>query len=154
MGNIKEIIRKVACGICEALSRQEEVASLEPAGSIGINQMSSIILDKLDEMGDDKVELYLADNICKVYKKEDVVKFLGLSEIDKIPYVAETHDCDDFAAELYGEGIPLVWTNAHALNWFIEYDKNILWFVEPQTDTIARNLENWQGWEVRFFLSR
>jgi len=62
-------------------------------------------------------------------------------------------DCDDFAAEVYGKGLPLIWTNKHALNWFIDENAS-LWFVEPQTDKMARNLDNWQGWDVRFFLAR
>jgi len=55
---------------------------------------------------------------------------------------------------LFGKGIPLLWTNKHALNWFLEYETNILWFVEPQSDKIAKDLENWQGWDVRMFVSR
>ncbi len=126
------------------------IPQLIPSGTIDINLMSSVLLDKLEEMGDDKAELYLADNACKVYRKDDAVKFLGLDEIDKITYVTEIHDCDDFAAELYGKGIPLIWTNTHAFNWFID-DTNTLWFIEPQTDTISNNIQNW---DVRFFLSR
>ena len=115
--------------------------------------MSSILLDKLEEMGDDKAELYLADKNCKVFKKEDVVKFLDLDETDKIVYVAEEQDCDDFASALYAEGLGLVWTTKHALCFFVD-ETNILWFVEPQSDKIARDLEDWQGWDCRMFLSR
>ena len=127
--------------------------TLQPAGTISIDEMSSILLDKLEEMGDDKAELYLADVNCKVYKKEDVVKFLNLGETDKIVYIPEEQDCDDFAAELYGKGVPLLWTTKHALNFFVDTE-NTLWFIEPQTDQIARDLEDWQGWDCRFFISR
>lgn len=126
---------------------------LKSAGTIGINLMSSILLDKLDEMGDDKAELYLADNQCRTFNKEDVKVFLGLDETDSIPFVDEQMDCDDFAAEQFGKGLPLVWTTIHSLNWFID-EKETLWFVEPQTDKISQTLEDWQGWDVRFFLSR
>ena len=126
---------------------------LVPAGTIDINLMSSILLDKLEEMGDDKAELYLADNDCKIFLKDSVIDFLVLDETSEIIYVPETMDCDDFAAELYGKGLPLLWTNLHALNWFIDLT-NTLWFVESQTNKISRNLEGWQGWDVRMFLNR
>ena len=122
-------------------------------GVIGINEMSSIILDKLDEMRDDKAELYLADKLCKVHKKADVVRFLGLDETDKIVYSEDDFDCDDYAAVLYGKGLGLLWTSVHALCWFID-ENNVLWFLEPQTDVISQVLDDWQGWDCRFFLSR
>lgn len=145
---MKELIRRIACGVCEVLSE-----TLQPAGTIGINEMSSILLDKLEEMGDDHAELYLPDSKCKIYKKDDVIKFLHLDETNKITYVKETMDCDDFAAELYGKGMSLIWSNVHALNFFISEDKE-LWFVEPQNDKVSKALENWQGFEIRFFLGR
>ena len=139
--------------MCWWFKKPKQKEQLKPAGTIEVHLMSSILLDKLEEMKDNKAELYLADNLCKVYKKDDVVKFLALDETDEITYVAEEHDCDDFAAELYGKGVSLLWTNVHALNWFID-EQNTLWFVEPQSDKIAKDLENWQEWDVRFFLSR
>ena len=139
---------------------KKEKPKPEPSGTIDINTISSILLDKLEEMGDDRAELYLADMNCKVYKKDDVVQFLALDETDKIPYEPDSpeikklgDDCDGFAAILFGKFAGLVWTNLHALNWFID-ENNTLWFIEPQTDKLAKNLENWQGWNVRFFLSR
>ena len=158
---IRDIIRQLACSICHFLGgKDESTPKLKPAGTIDIHRMSSILLDKLEEMEDTRAELYLADVACKVYKKEDVVRFLGLDETDKIPYEPDSpeikelgDDCDGFAAILYGKGIPLLWSNVHALNFFISEDEK-LYFVEPQTDKISQTLENWQGWDCRFFLSR
>uniref|UniRef100_A0A6H2A1Y7 Agglutinin C-terminal domain-containing protein n=1 Tax=viral metagenome TaxID=1070528 RepID=A0A6H2A1Y7_9ZZZZ len=151
---IRDIIRQLACSICHFLGgKDESTPKLKPAGTIDIHRMSSILLDKLEEMGDTHAELYLADVACKVYKKDDMVKWLSLDETDEITYIAEKMDCDDFAAELYGKGIPLLWSNVHALNFFISEDEK-LYFVEPQTDKISQTLENWQGWDCRFFLSR
>ena len=132
---------------------KSEIPELQSCATISINEMSSIILDKLEEMGDDKAELYLADIECKIYNDEDVKQFLGLDETDKITFVAETSDCDDFAAEVFGMGLGLIWTTKHALNFYVNQDL-VLKFVEPQQDKVSGKLEDWQGWDVRFFLSR
>ena len=140
--------------MCWLFKKKEEIATLKPSGTIDINLMSSILLDKLEEMGDEKAEIYLPDTDCKVYKKEDVIKFLDLDETDKIKYDGEEQDCDDFGAEVYGLGLGLLWTTKHALNFFVEYETNTLWFAEPQTDELSLVLEDWEGLDVRFFLGR
>ena len=136
--------------------KQEEIKKIElkPYGTIPSRLMMSILTAKLAEMGDtNDTPSYLPDKVCKVFKKSNVVEFLSLDETDKIAYIAEEQDCDDFAAELFGKGVPLLWTNKHALNWFVD-EVSKLWFIEPQTDKIAKDLEDWQGWDVRFFLGR
>ncbi len=152
------MLGSIFCTIGKALGgcicKTEDTSfALVSAGAVDINEMSSILLDKLEEIGDVQAELYLPDSNCKVYRKDDVIKFLGLDETDKITYVAEFQDCDDFAAEVFGLGLGLLWTNVHALCWFVSDDK-ILWFVEPQTDQISQALDDWQGYQVRFFLGR
>jgi len=127
--------------------------SLTPCGTIGINEASSILLDKLEEMGDDLAEIYLPDTDIKVYNKSEVIICHELQEVSSIKYVAEVHDCDDFAAMLYGRFSGLVWTNVHALCWFIDQDATF-WFIEPQTGKISQSLKDWQGWDIRFFLAR
>jgi len=150
---MRELIKQIACALCKALGGDTAKPGIEPSGLLGLNSMSSILLDKLEEMGDDKADIYLPDTHCKVYDKEEVKAFLGLDEIDSIPYVEEEHDCDDFAAELFGEFAGLVWTNLHALNWFVDTD-GVFWFIEPQQDKISQVLENWQGYGIRFFIGR
>jgi len=132
---------------------EKPTPKLNPCGTVDIHTMSSVLLDKLEDMGDDAAEIYLPDRNCKVFRKADVVEFLHLDETDKIVWVEEKEDCDDIAAQVFDDGLSLVWTNVHALNYFVDED-DTLWFVEPQSDKIARNLENWQGWDVRFFLAR
>jgi len=127
--------------------------ALLSCGTLDIHLASSILLDKLEEMGDNKAEVYLPDHDIKIYKRDDVVKFLDLDETDKIAFIAESMDCDDYAAILFGKFAGLIWTNAHALNFFIS-DEETLWFIEPQTDKLARDLEDWQGFDIRFFLGR
>ena len=96
--------------------------------------------------GDESV-IYLPDTLCKVWNKSTMEKFLKLSEVDSIVYVAEEMDCDDFARILHGEGMPELWTNNHAMNWFIT-PEGVLYYVEPQTDQISVNID---GMYIRFF---
>lgn len=123
-----------------------------PTETITLHEMSSILLDKLEGMGCE-APVYLPDDVCKIYKMQDVVSRLKLQQIDRLVYIPEMHDCDDFAAKLFGEFAGLVWTNVHALNWFVS-DEGKFWFVEPQTSQIADKLADWQGWEIQFFLGR
>lgn len=149
------------CEILELVKAKRRIKELEsifiappfPVETIDIHEMSSILLNKLEEMNDPKADLNLADTDCKIYKKESIKEYLHLDETDKITYIPQKMDCDDFAAILFGRFAGLVWTTKHAFNWFID-ENNTLWFIEPQTDKIAQNLENWQGWDIRFFISR
>ena len=126
---------------------------IKPVGTINNDLARIVLLDKLGEMEDDKAEIYLPDMEIKIYKRDTVKNYLSLDETSKIVYVPEVMDCDDFAAILFGKFAGLVWTNTHALNWF--YDEDItLWFIEPQSDKMSLKLENWQGWDIVFFLGR
>lgn len=157
----KAIIRKLACSICKAMGGKQEQSHEEPepepiivpAGTIDLHVASSILLDKLEEMGDDSAGIYLPDRQIKYYRKDDVKNFLALDELDKIEFSAEIMDCDDFAAELFGKFAGLVWSNKHALNWFID-ETETLWFIEPQNDRLAKALEGWQGSDIQFFIGR
>jgi len=147
------MIGSIFCSIGKAFGGcQLKKPAIKPVGTIDINVASSILLDKLDEM-DDKAEIYLPDTDIKVYRKDDVIKAHELSEVSSIKYVAEVMDCDDFAAELYGKFAGLVWTNVHALCFFID-DNSTFWFIEPQSGKLSQTLEKWQGAEIRFFLAR
>jgi len=132
---------------------KKDSTELKPAGVIDINTASSILLDKLEEMGDDKAEIYLPDIDVKIYNKNVIISARELEEVASIKYVAEVHDCDDYAADLYGKFAGLLWTTKHALNFFYSED-NELWFIEPQTGELSQTMEDWQGFDVRFFLAR
>ena len=129
-------------------------APLVPYGTITISEAASILLTKTEELGDTQAGIHLPDTDIKVYKKSTVQKANSLKVIANLKYVAETHDCDDFAAKAFGKGLGLVWTNAHALNWFIDW-KGVFWFVEPQTGVMSKTLDtSWQGYDVRFYIGR
>jgi len=128
------------------------VNPLKSAGKIEAGKMNAIIQSKIDEMNDE-ASIFMPDMKMKIYNKEEIKKWLNLDETDKIVFVEEEHDCDDFAAELFGKGVPVIWSTKHALNWFVD-TMDTLWFIEPQTDKISQTLEDWQGWDIRFFLGR
>lgn len=126
---------------------------LKPCGTIGLAEMSSIVLNKLDDMGLSSTDLFLPDTDCKVYRKAEVQSAHELEEVASIKYVPELCDCDDFAAELFGKFAGLLWTDLHALNWFVD-ESNTFWFIEPQTKKLSQTLEGWQGSNIRFALGR
>ena len=152
--NIGKILHSIAeaMGACPFTDWKPPEPTIYPSGTIDIHTASSILLDKIEEMGMPEAEIYLPDTAIKVYNKERVKLFLRLNEVSEIVYTAE-FDCDDFAAELFGRFAGLVWTNIHALNWFID-DVGKFYFIEPQSDKIAPALEGWQGSMVRFFIGR
>ena len=139
--------------IITGLFKKEKPEFISPAGFIDIYTASSILLDILEGMGDGGAEIYLPDAGIKKYAKDAVINCCELEEVSAIKYATDIHDCDDFAAELYGKFAGLAWTNVHALNFFFD-DRETFWWIEPQNKKISRCLEGWQGNDVRFFLAR
>jgi hypothetical protein len=137
----------------------DNVVKLTPVGTITVDEVSSKLLDKLEEMGDSAADLNLADSTSRLYKKDDVASYLKLVEVDKIVYTPEDMDCDNYAGILYGkfceqDAFPggIIDSHQHRLNWFID-ESGVLWFIEPQSRKMSRTLETWQGWDIKFFLS-
>ena len=127
---------------------------IEPTGMVSYAIAHAILLTKLSELNDTEAEIFLPDADVKIYSKADVVTAESLKWVSKLTYIAEEHDCDDFAAKLYGKFAGLVWTNLHALNWFIDSSLTF-WYIEPQTGKISKALDtSWQGEDVRFYLGR
>jgi len=131
----------------------ENMNVIQPVKKIDKFTASSILLDKLDEMHDTEAAIYLPDENVKVYNKDDVAKCHELKEVSILKFVAEDRDCDDFSAKLFGEFAGLVWTNLHALNWFIDEDLTF-WWIEPQSGKLSQTLDTWQGNNIRFFVGR
>ncbi len=157
---MRELIRALACSICKALGGQEvqeaqdeTLPTLKPCGTISIYLASSILLDKLEGMGREDTEIYLPDMRIKIYKLEEVENSYELEKVSRLEYIPEGFDCDNFAAKLFGKFAGLVWTNIHALNWFIDENESF-WWIEPQTKKLSRVLETWQGYRIRFLLGR
>ena len=125
---------------------------LKPYGTISSEQMAIIIANKLDEIGS-SADIYLPDKRCKVYRKQDVISYSGLTEIASLKYIPETHDCDDFAAKAYGLFAGLVWTNNHAMNFIID-ETGTFYFIEPQNKRLSQKLEGAQGNAIRMIIGR
>ncbi len=106
-------------------------------------------------------ELYLSDAtkylLCSY---DDIALFLAQDKTNRLDYVKEKFDCDDFALRLVGQfsipewselAIGLMWTEKHALTCFITDDEKLL-FIEPQSDEIQDELADWQGKTNRFII--
>jgi len=126
---------------------------LEPCGTIDAGLMYAIVQAKLAEIEDKDYDIFVPDRDNKVYKKADVMAAHELEEVASIPFVDETHDCDDFAAELFGKFAGLIWTTIHAFCYFVD-ETDTLWYIEPQNKKLSQTIEGWQGSDVRFFLGR
>jgi hypothetical protein len=151
---MKQLIGNAACSIGQALDCcQLDYKLPEPVRYIDLAEYSSIMLDKLENIGSGDAGLYLPDNNMPVYRKTDVMECEKLHSVSLLKFSPEKHDCDDFAASMFGAYLGLCWTNVHALNWFID-DELRFWFVEPQSREIAPLLEDWQGYKIRFLIGR
>jgi len=128
-------------------------AKLQPCGTIDGGLMYAIIQAKLEEIQDKDYDIFIPDRDNKVYHKADIITAHELEEVASIPFVDESHDCDDFSAELFGKFAGLIWTNAHAFNWAVD-EVDTLWYIEPQTKKLSQTIDGWQGNDIRFFLGR
>jgi hypothetical protein len=123
----------------------------DPAGLIGGSDYKDICQAAALYKGD-QTEIFMPDVAMKVYWKDDVMEFLDYDEIDKIVYVPESMDCDDFARMLFGReenSVSLLWTYDHAMNYWVSPD-GVLYYIEPQNDLVSVNLE---GLMIRFFIA-
>lgn len=93
-------------------------------------------------------ELYLSDSNYLLCSYDDIALFLAQDQTNKMDYIIEERDCDDFSYRLMGQfSIPdwsnlclgIIWTDNHAFNCFVTEDKELL-FIEPQTDEISGKL--------------
>jgi len=118
-----------------------------------INELSSILIDKFPD-----APIYLPDLNYKVCSKEDINRFLFWDDTENVKYQLDAFDCDDYSWRLKGQitifpwsQIPffVIWTDKHALCGFVD-DKGSFYFVEPQSNKIQTELEDWQGSQIRF----
>jgi len=91
-----------------------------------------------------KAQIYLLDHFYYLPKKEDVVELLKDTNVDKLKYLSELYDCDDFSIRLWGVTSQGKWAsttlgfacgNRHAFNIVILEDEK-LYIIEPQNDKL------------------
>ena len=108
----------------------------------------------------DSGEIYLSDHNYLMCNKSDIELFLKQDATNQCEYQAEIFDCDDFSYRLMGQfSVPdwsdltfgIVWSNFHALNCIVTDDEKF-YFIEPQSDEIIEELEDWMGSTVRFIM--
>ena len=122
---------------------------------ISIGDISTLLYHKFPG-----VPVYLSDSVYKLCGLDDINAFLAQDQTNKMGYMAEEFDCDNFSYRLMGQfSVPdwsglafgLVWTDLHALNCVIDQNEDF-WFVEPQSDALKPALEPWQGTTIRFII--
>ena len=132
----------------------------KPPPPTSTKRMERGALHRILNLAAPKAKVYTSDRSFLLCKKDDVKRFLEWDKTNRVKYVAEALDCDDFAYRLLGQiSIPewsdlafgMVWTNRHALNCFVDED-GVMYFVEPQSDKIQTKLEDWQGTTVSFII--
>jgi hypothetical protein len=105
------------------------------------------------------VSIHIADGEYYMPHISYVRKIVAKSRVDRLKWISNRHDCDDFAHLLkadfikagYRDGrrraaccVGVVWgllPGPHAINFFID-DKQELYFIEPQTDEIYSPRDN------------
>ncbi len=121
---------------------------------------SNYIYGILKDVSPNATHIYLSDSQYWLCSGKDIESFLAQDETNKMGYIAEERDCDDFSYRLMGQlSVPgwsgiafgIVWTNLHALNCLVDSNGKF-WFVEPQTNQLQEKLEAWQGTEILFIL--
>jgi len=149
-----ELIRKICCSICG----QKAELSLPPPVTrreYSYEELYQLLKRKFPE-----AVIYLSDRTYKACALDDIAIFLEQDETNKMGYVPEDRDCDDFAYRLMGQfSIPgwsaltfgIVWTDKHALNCFVD-NMGLFHFIEPQTDELQTELKEWQGTRVELIM--
>lgn len=108
-----------------------------------------------------QAELFLSDKNYLLCNKADIKAFLALDKTNKMGYLPEVMDCDDFSYRLMGQfSIPgwsdlafgIIWSDKHAMNCFVTED-NIFYLIEPQNDWLQKGgLLPQQGDHIRVIM--
>jgi len=103
----------------------------------------------------------MSDMKYKTAPYEEYERFLEYDDTDKILYIPEWFDCDDFSVRLHGNiTIPYwsalafgeIWVKkpgnvGHAVNFFVD-NKRRVWIVEPQNDKIFIMPDDWEAYWI------
>jgi len=138
-----------------------EIPFPKTVGEIGSGKLHQLLKEKLKGYVwfiSTTPKIYLVDRKYQLVTKEDMVKFLEDDKTDLEQYIADYHDCDDFAWALLGavnvgswSGIAFgfAFSRNHAFNVFT--DGKDVYIIEPQRDYIWKVSEIPQKYK-KFFL--
>ncbi len=144
--------------MCLSKLFENKLPDIKPGKKVQVT--NNYVFDILDQIKPKATHIYLSDSLYWLCSEKDIENFLSQDDTNKMGFVAEERDCDDFSYRLMGQlstknwaGIAfgIVWTNTHALNCLIT-DDGKFYFVEPQTDDLLDKLEAWMGTEILFIL--
>ena len=117
-----------------------------PAETITVEELSIVVEDVvgLDFVREPRDRLY------KLIDKETFVAFLDQDDTDKLTYIIDWRDCDDFARIFLARviewmpGLPIGIANidngTHVVNVFVDSDLQV-WFVDAQHDRVYEAYE-------------
>ena len=92
--------------------------------------------------------IHVSDPHFDPISNKDMADFLSFDRTDNAKWKEDIWDCDNFglqfaaAAQRYfaprglNAAVGIIWTNAHAFNWYLNTAMEI-YFIEPQDDTIT-----------------
>ena len=87
---------------------------------------------------------HVSDRVKFLCDIEDINTFLKADDTNKMGFIDEERDCDDFAFRLKGQfsvpgwsgfAIGIIWDRGHAFNFVVDANMEF-WCIEPQTDDL------------------
>ena len=103
--------------------------------------------------------IQLSDSVKYLCDIDDINTFLKQDATDRIKYIKERYDCDDFAYRLKGQfsipgwaelAIGIIWTKTHAQNCVVDANLDF-WVIEPQNDNLM-GVDYLEDKNVRFII--
>jgi len=154
------LIKKIPKFFSEVYNETVRNEGYKPIGEIGSGEARSIIILEYTKV----TEIKLYDDKYRIYRNEDISKWLSEDNTKLHQYIADFYDCDDFAITMLGKikvafpglciGEVLVsWDDntgwhGHDVIGFIDENKKFR-YIEPQSATIFTRPENWNRDWVR-----
>jgi hypothetical protein len=153
-----DIIKGIMCGLFGCQQAQPDTIPAFPVRDrrqITAAEIITVLSQKFPTAMIDPSDM--VQSACDI---EDINTFLEQDQTNRIKYVTEKFDCDNFSFRLKGQfsipgwatlSIGLVRTDLHMLSGFL--DNNLQWwFIEPQTDGLSDKLATWQGSRVLYII--
>ena len=142
-------LRGLVCGALRWLESAvcRECSSEEPV--VDYNVVEDVILKTFGTSY--QYHVFVSDARYRLPSVDTIKRFLSVDDTDRLNYVLDFSDCDDYAFVLQGAQEKHFWGKGyafgilwyynerfgHAVNFFIDRDRQ-LWIVEPQNDSVLK----------------